>query len=70
MRFEPGLKGKCTVIESMQGKVKLIQRIDESYSRLVTINFPSLKNCLEYAAKNQFQINIIYSGARKESRDA
>ena len=70
MNLESGFKGKCTVIESMEGKVKLIQRVDESYSRLLTLSFPSSKNCLEYAAKNQFQINIIYSGAKKESRDA
>jgi len=68
MGLEPGLKEKCTVIESMQGKVKLIQRIDESYSRLLTLSFLNLRNCMEYAAKNQFQINIIYSGMRKEDR--
>jgi len=59
-------KEKCTVIESLQGKVKLIKRSHKSGAPLVTISFHNLKDCLEYADKNRFQINVVYSGKRKE----
>ena len=55
-------KEKCTVIQSLYGKVKLIKRSHESRPSLETLSFPNLKDCLEYADKNQFQINIMYSG--------
>jgi len=69
MSLMPNAKGRCTVIESMQGEVKLIQRIDQSYPGLVTLHFPDLKNCLEYVAKNEFKIATIYSGRRKNDRE-
>jgi len=69
MSLMPNAKGRCTVIESMQGEVKLIQRIDQSYPGLVTLHFPDLKNCLEYVAKNKFKIATIYSGRRKNDRE-
>jgi len=59
-------KEKCTVIESLQGEVKLIKRSYKSGASLVTIPFHNLKDCLEYAHKNRFQINIMYSARRKE----
>jgi hypothetical protein len=69
MSLLPNPKGRCILIESMQGGVKLIQRIDKSASGLVTRYFPNLENCLEYVAKNQFQIDTIYSGRRKKARE-
>jgi hypothetical protein len=65
----PTPKRRCTVIESMQGEVKLIQQIDQSYPELVTLHFSDLKNCLEYVAKNEFHIATIYSGRRKNDRE-
>ena len=59
-------KEKCTVIESLQGEVKLIKRSYKSGASLVTISFDSLKDCLEYADKNRFQINVMYSARRKD----
>ncbi len=59
-------KQKCTVIESFQGGVKLIKRSHKSGPSLVTLSFPSLKDCLEYAVKNRFHINIMYSGRKKK----
>jgi len=59
-------KEKCTVIESLQGEVKLIKRSYRSGASLVTIPFHNLKDCLEYAEKKRFQINILYSGRRNE----
>ena len=61
---------KCTVIESIYGEVKLIKRSFESRPSLVTLNFPNLQDCLDYADKNRFQINIIYSGKRKSNNQA
>ena len=55
-------KKKCTVIQSLHGGVKLIKRSHESRPSLVTLSFPNLKDCLEYVDKNQFEINIMYSG--------
>ena len=55
-------KKKCTVIQSLHGGVKLIKRSNESRPSLVTLSFSNLKDCLEYAEKNQFQINVMYSG--------
>jgi len=57
---------KCTVIESLHGKVKLIKRSHQFGPRLVTLSFPTLKDCLEYADKNRFQINIMYSVRKKK----
>jgi len=62
-------KEKCTVIESLQGEVKLIKRSYKFGASLVTIPFHNLKDCLEYADKNRFQINIMYSGRRKRDNE-
>jgi len=62
-------KEKCTVIESIYGEVKLIKRSYESQPALVTLNFSNLKECLDYVDKNQFQINILYSGRRKRDNE-
>jgi hypothetical protein len=62
-------KEKCTVIESIYGEVKLIKRSYESQPTLVTLNFSNLKECLDYVDKNQFQINILYSGRRKRDNE-
>jgi len=56
---------KCTVIESIYGDVKLIKRSRESHPALVIVFFPNLRDCLEYADRNQFQINVMYSGRKK-----
>ncbi len=61
---------KCTVIESLHGRVKLIRRSHKSGPSLVTLSFPSMKDCLEYADKNRFQINIMYSGRKKREIEA
>lgn len=61
---------KCTVIESLHGGVKLIRRSHKSGPSLVTLSFPSMKDCLEYADKNRFQINIMYSGRKKREIEA
>ena len=61
IRFEE----KCTVVESIYGEVKLIRRSLESRPALVTLCFPNLRDCLEYADRNQFQINVMYSGKKK-----
>jgi hypothetical protein len=62
-------KQKCTVIESFHGEAKLIKRSHTFGPPLASLRFPNLKDCLEYADKNQFQINIMYSGRKKkESR--
>jgi hypothetical protein len=61
---------KCTVIESLRGEVKLIKRSYQSGPRLVTLSFPSLRDCLEYADKNRFQINIMYSVRKKREIEA
>jgi hypothetical protein len=62
-------KEKCTVVEPIYGEVKLIKRSLESRPALVTFCFPSLKDCLDYAERNQFHINITYSGRRKEDSE-
>jgi hypothetical protein len=59
------LKENCTVIESIYGDVKLIKRSRESAPALVTLSFSNLQDCLAYADKNQFRINIVYSGRKK-----
>jgi hypothetical protein len=56
---------KCTLIETVHGEVKLIKR---ATAGLTTLNFPNLKNCLDFADKNQFQINIVHSGRKREDR--
>jgi hypothetical protein len=61
---------KCTVIESLHGQVKLIKRSHKSGPSLVTLSFLSLKDCLEYADKNRFQINIMYSGKKRKEIEA
>ena len=63
-------KEKCTVIQSLHGEVKLIKRSYRSRPSLVTLCFSNLKDCLEYADKNQFQINIMYSGRKKKESEA
>ena len=60
--------GQCTVIESMQGRAKLIIRADSSGSKLVALDFPDLKDCLEFAAQNCFQVKTVYSGRRRDTR--
>ncbi len=66
--LESNFREKCTVIESMQGKAKLIMRDDESVSNLVTLNFHNLKDCLEFVAKNQFQVSTLYSGIKRGNK--
>ncbi len=64
---------KCTLIESIQGRVKLIKRTRNTNPTLVTQNFSSLEDCLNYAKKNQLEINVIHSCKRKppdESRNS
>lgn len=68
--MEPFHKEKCTVIESLHGDVKLIKRSHKSGPSLITLRFSNLKDCLEYADKNQFQINIMYSGRKKKESEA
>ena len=58
-------KEKCTLIETLHGEVKLIKR---AHANLMTLNFSNLKECLAYVDKNQFQINIVHSGRRKDDR--
>ncbi len=56
---------KCTLIETIQGEVKLIKRAD---ANLTTLEFSNLKDCLDYVSKNRFQINIVHSGRRKDGQ--
>jgi len=63
-------KEKCTVIESLGGEAKLIKRSYKPQPSLVTLRFPNLEDCLEYADKNQFQVNIMYSGRKKKESEA
>ena len=58
--------GHCTVIESMQGKAKLILRSNSFESGLLALSFPNLRDCLEFAAKNRFEVTTLYSGRRKD----
>jgi len=72
-RVNPDKKNRCTVIESMHGMVKLIRRAPDVYPTLVTCDFRTLEDCLKYAEKNRFEINIIHSAKRRkreESRDS
>ena len=58
-------KENCTLIESMQGVVKLIWRAN---ANLTTLHFSNLEECLNYADKNQIQIRITHSGRGREER--
>ena len=60
----------CTLIETTHGAVKLIRRANDVYPTLITRNFSSLADCLKYVHKNQFQINIIHSGKRKNREES
>lgn len=61
---------KCTIIESLHGGVKLIKRSHPFGPRLVTLSFPRMKDCLDYADKNRFQINMMYSGRKRKEVEA
>ena len=61
----PNHKPKCTLIETIHGEIKLIKRAN---AILTTLNFSNLRDCLDYADKNQFQINIVHSGRRRGDR--
>ena len=61
---------RCTVIESPLGMVKLIRRTHNAHPTLVTSIFSSLEDCLKYAEKNRFEINIIHSGKRKKREES
>ena len=54
---------KCTLIETIQGEVKLIKRAD---ANLTTLEFSNLRDCLDYVSKYRFQINIVHSGRKKD----
>ena len=54
---------KCTLIETIQGEVKLIKRAP---ANLTTLEFSNLRDCLDYVSENRFQINIVHSGRKKE----
>ncbi len=69
-RLDLGKNDRCTVIETMQGMAKLIRRAPEVYPALRTCNFPSLEECLRYAEKNRFEINIIHSGKRRNREES
>jgi hypothetical protein len=60
---------KCTVIETLYGEVKLIKRRDGFPSDLITLNFSNLEDCLEYAHRNQIQINVVHSGKKKKENE-
>ncbi len=60
---------RCTVIESLYGEVKLIKRSFQPQPGLVTLSFSNLKDCLEYVDKNQFEVNVMYSGKRKKESE-
>jgi hypothetical protein len=57
-------RGNCTLIETIQGEVKLIKR---SNDLLEALRFPNLKDCLEYIDRNKLHINIIHRGKRRET---
>jgi hypothetical protein len=59
---DPDHAPKCTLIETVHGDVKLIKRANAG---LTTLNFSNLRDCLDFADKNQFQINIVHSGRRR-----
>ena len=60
-------KEECTLIETFHGEIKLIKR---SHANLVTLSFSNLRECLAYVDKNQFEINIMHSGKRREDRES
>jgi len=62
-------KEKCTLIETVHGKVKLIKRSNNSPNNLETFQFSNLKDCWEYVDQNKFQVNIIHSGKRRSDRE-
>jgi len=64
----PAEKQKCTVIESFHGEVKLIKRANPFQPRLVTLNFSTLKDCLDYVSENNFEISVVHSGKAKNDR--
>ena len=60
-------KQKCTVIESFHGEVKLIKRANPFQPRLVTLNFSTLKDCLDYVSENNFEISVVHSRKAKNN---
>jgi len=58
-------KEKCTVIESFHGEVKLIKRSDPSGPPLEKLTFSSLRDCLDYVRRNNFEVNVVHSGKGK-----
>ncbi len=59
-------KQKCTLIQTMNGDVKLIKRSDDSPNDLETLRFPGLKECIEYVDKNQYEIAITHLGRKQK----
>ena len=57
-------RGDCTLIETIQGEVKLITRSNDF---LEALGFPNLKDCLEYIDRNRLHINIIHRSKRRET---
>ncbi len=51
---------KCTVIETLNGEVKLIKRSDDAPADLETLSFANLEDCMEYVGKNKFQISVTH----------
>jgi len=62
-------KEKCTLIETIHGEVKLIKRSDDSPPNLETLEFPNLRDCMEYVDKNKFQITVTHLGRKRSSRE-
>ncbi len=60
----------CTVIESLYGEVKLIKRSFQPQPGLVTLSFSNLKDCLDYVDRNQFHVNVMYSGKKKKETES
>jgi hypothetical protein len=64
-RVDLDKSNRCTVIETLHGKVKLIRRAHDVYPTLITSNFSNLDDCLKYVEKNRFEINIIHFSKRR-----
>ena len=56
----------CTLIETIQGEVKLLTRSNDF---LEVLRFPNLRDCFEYVDRSGLQINIIHSGKRRETEN-
>ena len=70
LRVDLDKNNKCTVIASTHGMVKLIRRAPDVCPTLITCNFSSLEDCLKYAERNRFEINIMHSGKRRNREES